>query len=141
LIFFYGNDIIKLLIRRIGYWPKDRIGVKQMTANRGDNAVVSKKRKKELTDADLQKRSVKLVVMHLKKKVDPKVPGIQNVIEWIDKMDEVLAKDEFDRAEYLEMRRQLYNAIEWVIDVDVRASLRRSWYSFGKAMDKKVPKK
>ena len=33
-------------------------------------------------------------------------------------MDEVLAKDEFDRAEYLEMRRQLYNAIEWVIDVD-----------------------
>ena len=71
MIFFYGNDIIKLLIRRIGYWPKDRIVVKQMTANRGDNAVVSKKRKKELTDADLQKDQL-LVVMHLKKKVDQK---------------------------------------------------------------------
>lgn len=112
-----------------------------MTAKSGDNAVVSKKRKKELTDADLQKKSVKLVVMHLKKKVDPNEPGITSVLEWLDTMDAILEKDEFDRAEYLEMRRQLYNAIEWVFDADVRASLRRSWYSFGKAMDKKVPKK
>ncbi len=113
-----------------------------MTADSGDNSVViSKRQKKEITDADLQKKSVKLVVMHLKKKVDINEPGINQVVEWIDKMDVLLEKEDFIRSEYLEMRKQLYNAIEWVFDVDVRAKLRSSWYSFGKAMEKKVPKK
>lgn len=112
-----------------------------MTADSGENTVVSKKRKREITDADLQKKSVKLVVVHLKKKIDEKEPGINQVIDWINRMDKILEKDDFDRSEYLEMRKQLYNAIEWVFDADVRAKLRSSWYSFGKAMEKKVPKK
>lgn len=112
-----------------------------MTADSGDNAVVTKRKKKEITDADLQKKSVKLVVMHLRKKVDEDEPGINQVLEWLNKMEKILDKDGFDRSEYLEMRKQLYNAIEWVFNADVRAKLRSSWYSFGKAMEKKVPRK
>ncbi len=95
---------------------------------------------KKLTDAQLQKKSVKLVVMHLRKKVDPETPGIGKVCDWLEEMDRLLEKEEFVRSEYLEMRKKLYEAIEWVLDVDMRLKLRNSWYSFGKAMDKKAPR-
>lgn len=98
------------------------------------------KKKKELTDADLQKKSVKLVVMHLKKKVDPDAAGIDRVLMWLGEMEELLEQDGFDRVVYMNMRKQLYEAIEWVFDVDLRHKLRNSWYSYGKAMDKKVPR-
>lgn len=98
------------------------------------------KKKKEMTDADLQKKSVKLVVMHLKKKVDPDAAGIDRVLAWLGEMEELLAKDDFDRVVYMNMRKELYEAIEWVFDVDLRHKLRNSWYSYGKAMDKKVPR-
>ena len=99
-----------------------------------------KKKKKEMTDADLQKKSVKLVVMHLKKKVDPDATGIDHVLTWLGEMEELLEQDGFDRVVYMNMRKQLYEAIEWVFDVDLRHKLRNSWYSYGKAMDKKVPR-
>lgn len=95
---------------------------------------------KILTDAQLQKKSVKLVVMHLHKKVDPEAPGIGNVCAWLTEMDALLEKESFVRAEYLEMRKKLHEAIEWVPDVEMRQKLRNSWYSFGKAMDKKAPR-
>lgn len=98
------------------------------------------KKKKEMTDADLQKKSVKLVVMHLKKKVDPDAAGIDRLLVWLGEMEELLEKDGFDRVVYMNMRKQLYEAIEWVFDVDLRHKLRNSWYSYGKAMDKKVPR-
>jgi len=98
------------------------------------------KKKKEMTDADLQKKSVKLVVMHLKKKVDPDAAGIDRLLAWLGEMEELLEKDGFDRVVYMNMRKQLYEAIEWVFDVDLRHKLRNSWYSYGKAMDKKVPR-
>ncbi|MBE7058783.1 MAG: hypothetical protein E7387_06750 [Ruminococcaceae bacterium] len=98
------------------------------------------KKKKEMTDADLQKKSVKLVVMHLKKKVDPDAAGIDRVLAWLGEMEDLLEKDGFDRVVYMNMRKQLYEAIEWVFDVDLRHKLRNSWYSYGKAMDKKVPR-
>ena len=53
------------------------------------------KKKKETTDADLQKKSVKLVVMHLKKKVDPDAAGIDRVLVWLGEMEELLEKCEF----------------------------------------------
>ena len=99
-----------------------------------------KENKKVMTDADLQKKSVKLVVLHLKKKIDPDAAGIDRVCQWIDQMEILLAEDGFDRAKYLEMKKRLFEATEWVFDVDLRHKLRNSWYSFGKAMDKKVPK-
>lgn len=98
------------------------------------------KKRKETTDADLQKKSVKLVVMHLKKKVDPDAAGIDRVLVWLGEMEELLEKDGFDRVVYMNMRKELYEAIEWVFDVDLRHKLRNSWYSYGKAMDKKVPR-
>lgn len=98
------------------------------------------KKKKEMTDADLQKKSVKLVVMHLKKKVDPDAAGIDRVLAWLAEMEELLEQEGFDRVVYMNMRKQLYEAIEWVFDVDLRHKLRNSWYSYGKAMDKKVPR-
>lgn len=91
-------------------------------------------------DAELQKKSVKSVVFHLKKKVDPGAAGIDRVCVWLADMDALLAQDGFNRGEYLEMRKKLNDAIEWVFDVELRHKLRNSWYSFGKAMDKKVPK-
>ena len=112
-----------------------------MTANSGGNPIVEKKSKRVVTDADVQKRSVKMVVTHLKKKVNPNERGINHVLEWIEEMDQILEEEEFDRGTYLEMRKKLHNAIEWVFDVDARAKLRSSWYSFGKAMDKKAPRK
>lgn len=36
----------------------------------------SARKKKVITDADLQKKSVKLVVVHLRKKVDPNAAGL-----------------------------------------------------------------
>ena len=54
--------------------------------------------------------------------------------------EELLEKDGFDRVVYMNMRKELYEAIEWVFDVDLRHKLRNSWYSYGKAMDKKVPR-
>lgn len=98
------------------------------------------KKKKTVTDADLQKKSVKLVVVHLRKKVDPNAAGIDRVLSWLDDMETLLAQEEFDRSVYLNMRQQLYEAIEWVFDVELRHKLRNSWYSYGKAMDKKVPR-
>lgn len=100
----------------------------------------SMKKKKVITDGDLQKKSVKLVVLHLRKKVDPNAAGIDRVCNWLDTMDGLLRQDGFDRGVYLDMRQQLYEAIEWVFDVDLRHKLRNSWYSYGKAMDKKVPR-
>ncbi len=100
----------------------------------------STKKKKEITDADLQKKSVKLVVVHLRKKVDPDAAGIDRVLSWLGDMEALLQEDGFDRSVYLNMRQQLYEAIEWVFDVELRNKLRNSWYSYGKAMDKKVPR-
>lgn len=98
------------------------------------------KKKKVYTDADIQKKSVKLVVVHLRKKVDPSASGIDRVISWLDEMEALLEQDGFDRGVYLNMRQRLYEAIEWVFDVDLRHKLRNSWYSYGKAMDKKAPR-
>ena len=100
----------------------------------------SARKKKVITDADLQKKSVKLVVVHLRKKVDPNAAGIDRVLNWLSDMETLLEQDGFDRSAYLNMRQQLYEAIEWVFDVDLRHKLRNSWYSYGKAMDKKVPR-
>ena len=109
-----------------------------MSADGGSD--VAGKKSKIVTDADIQKKSVKLVVVHLRKKVDPNAAGIDKVCKWLDDMAALLAEDGFDRTEYLNMRKKLNDAIEWVFDVDMRQSLRNSWYSFGKALDKRVPR-
>ena len=53
-------------------------------------------------------------------------------------MDKLLAKPEFEIAEYIHMRRNLNDVIERILDENMRVKLRDSWYSFGRALDKKV---
>ena len=94
---------------------------------------------KEL-DAETQKKSVKLVVMHMKKKIPADTAGVDRVLDWIDDMDVLLEKEGFDKPEYIQMRKKLNDAIGWVVDTDLRHRLRNSWSSFGKALEKKAPR-
>ena len=53
-------------------------------------------------------------------------------------MEKLIEKPEFVMSEYLEMKRQLNDVIERILDEEMRYKIRDSWYSFGKALDKKV---
>jgi len=101
---------------------------------------INKGLKKEITDFGLQKKSVKLIILHMSRKIDKDIIGINHVNEWLEDMNQLLAKEEYVRTEYLEMRRKLNEAIERVMDVEMRSKLRNSWYSYGRALDKKVPR-
>jgi len=94
--------------------------------------------RKEQTDADVKKKAVKLVITHLKKKIPEDYSGGAHIFEWIAEMDKLLEKEEFDMVEYLNMRKSLNDVIERTLDEEIRFKLRDSWYSFGKALDKKV---
>lgn len=99
---------------------------------------VSKGTEKHLEELEVKRKAVKLVVAHLKKKVTKEYMGIQYLIGWLEEMDELLKKEEFDIKEYYAMRRQLNSVIESTMDGEMRTKLRNSWYSLGKALDKKV---
>lgn len=99
---------------------------------------LSKGTEKNMNDIEVKKKAVKLVVAHLKKKVSREYMGIQYLIEWLEEMDALLEKDEFDIKEYYEMRKQLNSVIESTLDEEMRTKIRNSWYSFGKALDKKA---
>lgn len=90
------------------------------------------------SDADVQKKAIKLIVYHLRKKVDPSAAGTDRVCKWLDEMDALLETEGFERSEYISMRNRLNDAIEWVFDVELRQKLRNSWYSYGKALNKKA---
>lgn len=94
--------------------------------------------KKVQTDADVKKKAVKLVIAHMKKKLPENTTGLDLVLNWIADMEEILNKDEFEMLEYIEMRRNLNDVIERTLDEELRFKLRDSWYSFGKALDRKV---
>lgn len=96
--------------------------------------------KKIMTDADVKKKAVKSVVAHIRKKIEGAFEGDQYILEWLERMEALLEKEGFDKAEYMEMRKELNDVIERTIDGDMRLRFRDSWYSFGKALDKKVKK-
>lgn len=93
------------------------------------------------TDADVKRKAIKLVIAHLKKKVTGEFIGSEHISEWIADMEKVLEKPEFDIHEYHEMRRNLNDVIERTVEEETRFKLRDSWYSLGKAMEKKVKQK
>lgn len=95
-------------------------------------------RKKQLTDADVKRKAVKHVIIHLKKKVLDDFLGSEHIHDWITQMDELLSKEEFNLVEYIEMRKALNDIIESILDEDIRFRLRDSWYSMGRALDKKA---
>jgi hypothetical protein len=94
--------------------------------------------KKVLTDADVKRKAVKLVIAHLKKKLPREFIGSENIQEWIAGMEGLLEKPEFNLIEYIEMRKNLNGIIERIMEEELRFKLRDSWYSLGKALDKKV---
>lgn len=98
--------------------------------------------KKVQTDNDVKRKAVKLVVAHLRKKLpENDYLGREHIIGWIEDMEELLLKDEFVMIEYIQMRRSLNDIIERTVDEELRFKLRDSWYSLGKALDKKVKQK
>ncbi|NSW90591.1 MAG: hypothetical protein HPY74_07930 [Firmicutes bacterium] len=103
--------------------------------------MVKGKTKKVQTDADVKRKAVKLVITHLKKKVEKEYIGKEHVENWIAEMEEVLSKPEFDIVEYFEMRKKLNDVIERTLDEEMRFKIRDSWYSLGRALDKKVKQK
>lgn len=99
---------------------------------------LSKNTEKQISDFEVKKKAVKLVVAHLKKKVSREYMGIEYLIDWFAEMDELLEKEEFDLKEYYAMRRQLNSVVESTLDEEMRGKIRNSWQSFGKALDKKA---
>ena len=94
------------------------------------------------TDTDVKRKAVKLVIAHLKKKVgDAKYIGSEHMSTWLAQMEDLLAKPEFNVPEYIRMRRELNDVIERTPDEELRFKFRDSWYSLGKAFDKKVKQK
>ena len=95
--------------------------------------------KKEITDADVKRKAVKLVVSHLVKKLpEENFLGSDNIVNWIARFEELLEKPEFIIGEYYEMRRELNDIIERTMEEDLRYKFRDSWFSLGKALDKKA---
>lgn len=98
--------------------------------------------RKVQTDIDVKRKAVKLVVAHLKKKLpESEFIGSEHILGWIDEMEKLLEKPEFTLIEYIQMRRNLNDVIERTVDEETRFKLRDSWYSLGKALDKKVKQK
>lgn len=98
----------------------------------------NKEGRKVQTDADVKRKAVKLVISHLKKKVAKEYAGSELAHEWVGGMEKLLEKNEFELSEYVQMRRELNDIIERTMDEEMRFKLRDSWYSFGRALDKKV---
>jgi hypothetical protein len=94
------------------------------------------------TDADVKRKAVKLVVAHLRKKLpETEFIGMDHITEWIEEIEKLLEKPEFNTIEYHQKRRELNDVIERTVDEEIRFKLRDSWYSLGKALDKKVKQK
>jgi hypothetical protein len=95
--------------------------------------------KKEITDADVKRKAVKLVVSHLVKKLpQDNFIGSDNILNWIARFEEILEQPDFVISEYYDMRRELNDIIERTVDEDLRFRFRDSWLSLGKALDKKA---
>ena len=97
--------------------------------------------KKIKTDVDVKRKAVKLVISHLKKKVPKDFIGAKHLEEWVTDIENLLNKPEFIMKEYIEMRKSFTDVIESSPDEEIRFKLRDSWFSMGKALDKKVKQK
>ena len=103
--------------------------------------VKPEKERRELTDVDVKKKAVKLVIVHLRKKLPQDAfVGSASILDWIELFESQLEKPVFDVAACYDLRRELNDIIERTVDEELRFKLRDSWYSLGKALDKKVKK-
>lgn len=98
--------------------------------------------KKVQTDEYAKKKAIKLVVLHIRKKLEEAGEEAHALDEWFVGMDELLdmPEEEFNIHKYYDMRRNLNDHIDCIYDVNLRYKLRDSWISFGKALDKRAKK-
>jgi hypothetical protein len=90
------------------------------------------------TDTDVKRKAIKQVVYHIKRKATTEYVGIEHLKEWIKYIEEIMAKEEFVIKDYIEARKNLNDIIERTLDEEMRFKLRDSWFSFGKALEKKA---
>lgn len=101
--------------------------------------MAKEKTKKVVTDLDVKKKAVRLVITHLKRKIDDvEFSGKNQVENWIGEMEEIINEPEFSVPKSFEMRRSLNDIIERTPDEEIRFRIRDSWYSMGRALDKKA---
>jgi len=94
--------------------------------------------KKIQTDIDVKRKAIKQVVVHIKKKITSEYVGSDNLKEWLGQIEGILAKDEFVIKDYIQARKNLNDIIERTLDEEMRFKLRDSWFSLGKAIEKKA---
>lgn len=94
--------------------------------------------KKIQTDTDVKRKAIKQVVYHIKKKAASEYIGSEHLKEWIDQIEKIISKDEFVIRDYIEARKSLNDIIERTLDEEMRFKLRDSWFSLGKALEKKA---
>lgn len=90
------------------------------------------------TDTDVKRKAIKQVVAHIKKKITSEYVGKEHIEEWLTQIEEIMAKDEFNFRDYIQARKSLNDIIERTLDEEMRFKLRDSWYSLGKALEKKA---
>ena len=96
--------------------------------------------KKVYPDEYYKKKAIKLVVAHLRRKLEDAEHRDAEVFEpWLMQMDSLLEKDEFILSEYVDKRKELNNLIDSIYNIDLRYKVRDSWSSYGKSLDKKAP--
>jgi len=94
--------------------------------------------KKMQTDTDVKRKAIKQVVGHINKKITTEYVGRDHIKEWITQIEEILDKDEFNIKDYIQARKSLNDIIERTLDEEMRFKLRDSWFSLGKALEKKA---
>lgn len=90
------------------------------------------------TDTDVKRKAIKQVVIHIKKKITEDYVGSDHLMEWINQIEELLTKEDFNIKEYIQARKNLNDIIERTLNEEIRFKLRDSWYSLGKALEKKA---
>lgn len=100
---------------------------------------MSQKRSNKMqTDTDVKRKAIKQVVFHIKKKAASEYVGIDHLKDWISNIEEIISKEEFVIKDYIEARKSLNDIIERTLDEEMRFKLRDSWFSLGKALEKKA---
>ncbi|PYG88839.1 hypothetical protein LY28_01200 [Ruminiclostridium sufflavum DSM 19573] len=99
---------------------------------------MSQKSKRIQTDTDVKRKAIRQVVFHIKKKAASEYVGSENLKEWINLIEEILGKEDFLIRDYIEARKSLNDIIERTLDEEMRFKLRDSWFSLGKALEKKA---
>ncbi|HEY5585356.1 MAG TPA: hypothetical protein VIK78_12830 [Ruminiclostridium sp.] len=100
--------------------------------------MIQKQIKKMQTDTDAKRKAIKQVVAHIKKKITAEYVGSDHLKEWITQIEVIFEKDEFNIRDYIQARKSLNDIIERTLDEEMRFKLRDSWFSLGKALEKKA---